>query len=178
MEIKQLPPQKSPKQITASHRPQTLQEHFLSFLNYNNQNGFQDDNDTLEIVEPAAILSKNNFLSLESIKEISIETIGSLMFMLATRDEITLMEFKIHARKITDLSRKKIGYCRSIQLISRLLGYSSEAAMYAHLYRKHNIVSKKIRNLKKAKRDNLTITNRRDKSMLQMKFLDQSQNNN
>ena len=80
-----LPPGAAPRQFTANVIPDTLYEHFFAFLNANNPGGFKR----------------------EEVKLVGAATVGELMLLAATSDEMGERQFKETAKRI------KKGYLQS-----------------------------------------------------------------
>ena len=121
--VTQLPPQETPKQLTAQKGIRGLQEHFLSFLNANNPDGFTAENVSLGLEDEATKFSSSGFTS-HDISSIAEETIVELLLSVAQRTAVTEHHIKRYAKKIKRASNGAIAYSRALELVSRAFGYS------------------------------------------------------
>lgn len=101
--IYELPPGEPPKALTARCRPITLEEHFLAFLCANNPAGFLP----------------------EIVQSLPRETIGDLMLLVATHNDLSQSHFKSYAKKVKRASSAAIRHSRALDLLSALFGYKN-----------------------------------------------------
>jgi hypothetical protein len=96
------PPQEQPKQLTANHRPDNLEEHMLAFLNANNNHGFP-------------------LLTTEES-----DNLGNLLYDYATQNRtIKKTDAAQMAVEIRKRSGKKIKFMKAYEVLARCLGYYS-----------------------------------------------------
>lgn len=97
-----LPPGAAPKQLTANVIPDTLYEHFFAFLNANNPGGFKR----------------------EEVKMVGAATVGELMLLAATSDEMGERQFKETAKRIKKAAAGAMRHSLALEILSTLFGYS------------------------------------------------------
>lgn len=97
-----LPPSAEPRQLTANVFPDSLYEHFFAFLNANNPGGFQP----------------------EEVKLVGAATVGELMLLAATSDEMGEREFKETAKRIKKATAGTMRHSLALEILSALFGYS------------------------------------------------------
>lgn len=119
----QLPPQRGPKQPTAQMRIRSLHEHFLSFLNANNPDGFATADGSSNLENTNSGFSSVGFTA-EDISSISEETIAELLLSVAQSTSVTENHIKRSAKKIKRASNGAIIHSRGLELVSRAFGYS------------------------------------------------------
>lgn len=169
MDPKQLPPQEGPKQLTAYQRPQTLYEHFMAFMNANNQNGFMDDKGVIADYTKFAARPDNELFSIDEVQSISKDTVAGLLLLIATKEMISYKELLRCAYEIKEVSNKKIPLNKATIIAARMAGYFNMEAVYRELCTRY-----RVQKIERWDRDKFMVINRRDRSMLQMKFLEQS----
>jgi hypothetical protein len=172
MEIIELPPQEPPKQPTAHCTPGSLYEHFLAFLNANNQNGFMSDAGIISDYTKFAKRPDYEEFSIDAIESIGRDTVVGLMLMVATQDAISYKEVLHYGYLIKEVSGRKIKLASAHHIVARLLGYYNHDALHKEVLSNYN-----IRDIPKKSRDQFKVFNRRDRSMLYMQFLEQPTNN-
>lgn len=101
VDIVELPPQEAPKQLTARVAPHNLHEHFLAFLNANNESGFLAD----------------------EILQIQADTIVDLLIDVSKFDVVTETKFKLSAKRLKKTSNGTIKHSRALDIVSRVFGY-------------------------------------------------------
>lgn len=111
-----LPPQVSPKQLTATHRSQNLEEHLLAFLSINNKNGFVVDEGEVESADDIEAL-KSYIAALGDDKNIAI------LIQAATCDSMSLYELEGLARTMVHISEGKLIRGSALYLLCRAMGY-------------------------------------------------------
>lgn len=168
MEIKQLATPEEPKQLTARHTPQNLYEHFMAFMNANNQNGFMDDSGGISDYTKFAKRLDNEEFSIDTIQAIGKDTVVGLMVMVATQDTVNYREVLRFGYEIKEVSGRKIRLNKAQIIVARLLGYYNHDALYKELRTKYQ-----INEIPKERRHEYLVDNRRDRSMLYMKFLEE-----
>lgn len=97
-----LPPEPSPRGLTANAPTQTLRDHFLAFLSMNNPSG----------------------LDRELIDHIPSKSVGELMLLVSSKDWLRVDDFKRQARKLHKTSNGVIIHMHCLDLIARLFGYA------------------------------------------------------
>jgi len=121
--IIQLPPQSVPKQRTAQRGIRGLHEHFLSFLNANNPDGFVAEDASSGLENADAEFSTGGFTA-EEISSIGKETIAELLLSVAQKTRINEDDIKRSAKKIKRASNGPVIHSRALELVSRAFGYS------------------------------------------------------
>ncbi|WP_321845820.1 hypothetical protein [Paraburkholderia bannensis] len=132
--IQILPPKDGPKQYTVDVRATTLYEHFMAFLSANNPCGF----------------------ALDEISEVDPDTIGGLMLLVATRDEISEREFKLTAKKVKVQTNRLITHSRALEILSALFGYTDWHDASRNMVRNRGVL----------------VNRRRDRNRINMKIFD------
>jgi hypothetical protein len=99
----ELPPQEAPKQLTARFAPETLRDHFLAFLNANNQSGFSADD----------------------IVSIDGDTIVDLIVSAARLDLVNETKCKMFAKRLKRTSNGAIKHSRALDIVARVFGYQT-----------------------------------------------------
>lgn len=117
-----LPPQQAPKQLTAHRHSTNLEEHFLAFLNQNNQRGFvgETDEDAQEIKTYQA---SDISVLLECDEALAI------IAQVAIDQEMTVEKFKNFAKYLRTFTSRAMGLGHCRELLARVLGYKSVAGM-------------------------------------------------
>lgn len=167
MKIKQLPAQENPKTLSAQHHSKTLQEHFFGFMNANNANGFMDDSGVISEYTKFAERPEGELFSIDLVKEIDKSTIASIMIAVATRDTIPYKELLQYAYQMKEVSNKKIKLTQAMIIVARMVGYFNMEAVNREICTRYQ-----IKQINRWDRDKYMVINRRDRSMLQMKFLE------
>lgn len=98
-DIQVLPYVQPDKQLTAQHRPRSLEEHFLAFLCENNKNGFD----------------KNKVLPQNSVERI--------LFEFQRIQVVPLDTFKKKAWRVKKMTKNAIQHSNCLHLLARALGY-------------------------------------------------------
>jgi hypothetical protein len=132
--IQILPPAAGPKQYTVDARASTLHEHFMSFLNANNPCGFAADD----------------------ISEVDPDTIGGLMLLVSTRDEISERDFKLAAKTVRVRTNRLITHSRALEILSSLFGYTDWHDARRNMVRNRGVL----------------VNRRRDRNRINMKIFD------
>jgi hypothetical protein len=140
-----LPPQETPKQSTAKRRPKDLEEMLIAFLNVNNKEGFVDDNK----IVPVTMMAVSEIMALENA------TLSDLLMLLNEHESIRYLEFKKLARKIqteinNNVGHKVVKLGRIFELLSRLFGYRTHAALCALIKLKNDGIVRNFRYNKNA----------------------------
>ncbi|MFP3801299.1 hypothetical protein [Paraburkholderia sp. SIMBA_027] len=132
--IQILPPSDEPKRYTVDVRATTLYEHFMAFLCANNPSGFASD----------------------EISEVDPDTIGGLMLLVATRDEISEREFKLAAKRVKVRTNRLITHGRALEILSALFGYTDWHDASKNMVRNRGVLENR----------------RRDRNRINMKIFD------
>ncbi|MGC8213076.1 hypothetical protein [Ralstonia pseudosolanacearum] len=97
-----LPPGAAPRRLTANVFPDTLYDHMVAFLNVNNPGGFTRD----------------------EVKLVGASTVGELMLLAATSDDMGEREVKDTAKRIKRAAAGTLSHTRALEMVSALFGYS------------------------------------------------------
>lgn len=123
VEVQVLPPRSEPERLTAHHPTSNLYEHFLAFQNQNNKGGFQPEEPTVEI----------RLMPVDDIMKLENAQISDYLVLLAQHQYITREQLKKFAFflkvKIREGGHKKFGVSMAYELLARLFGYKTNAAL-------------------------------------------------
>jgi hypothetical protein len=139
-------------------------------MNSNNENGFLDDQGVIQDYTKFAQRPTNELFSIDVIQSIDKDTVAGLLLMIATKDMISYKELLHYAYQIKEVSKKKIPLNKATIIAARAVGYFNMDAVYRELCTRY-----RVKEIPRCDRDKYMVINRRDRSMLQMKFLEQPQ---
>lgn len=103
VDVKSLPPQKAPKQITARFASLSLHQNFLAFLNSNNRSGFLT----------------------EEIAALDTVTVLEFLTIVFQHESVPQWKFKTMAKRLKKTSNRVIRHTVALEIVSRLFGYEN-----------------------------------------------------
>ena len=118
-----LPPSAEPRQLTAQHRPTTLEEHYLAFMASNNPRGYSDE---------------------DSHDTLDMDQVGDILIRISQHDRMPIGWARYFARRIIRLINESlpagmapIPRDPAFEIIARVFGYAnyhqmSKSAIYPH----------------------------------------------
>jgi len=103
-----LPPQPTPKRLTARHAIETLGEHYRAFLLANNLSGFLEDPDT----------------------ELKEDRIGDMLIAISCSPGMTTEEIFEQAKQFQELSQNELTFSKAVALVLSALNYQYAKRRY------------------------------------------------
>lgn len=122
--LQKLPTNDPPKPLTANARVKKLGDHLFAFLSANNPTGFPE------------------LPSAKEVENLERTSIGNILLIMAQKETVSLTEFKKTAWEIRHLSGEKLKVGHIHQILARLYGYYTYAAISTQM-KKNPVTGKK-----------------------------------